>query len=318
MNKKAVVFGGSGFLGSHVCDALVDSGYQVRVFDRRVSPYLKSGQEMIAGDILDELSVEKAAAGCAIVYNFAGISDIDEAADKPFESIKTNILGNAVILDACRKTKPERFVFASSIYVYSKYGSFYRSSKQACELLIENYNEVYGLPYTILRYGSLYGPRSDERNYIYHVLKQALVDGKIIREGDGEEIREYIHVWDAARCSVDILRKEFVNQQVIITGNQQLKVKDLLVMIKEILGNKINIEYTDPRDNYHYEVSPYTFMPKLAKRIVSSTYLDLGQGIFKSIQAMFEELNNPEASDGPVTGKQPQKRPRSLKAGIKK
>ena len=318
MNNKAIVFGGSGFLGSHVCDALVDSGYRVAVFDRRVSPYLKAGQEMIVGDILDEAAVKKAVEGCRIVYNFAGISDIDEAADKPFESIKSNILGNAVILEACRKAKPERFVFASSVYVYSKYGSFYRSSKQACELLIENYNEVYALPYTILRYGSLYGPRSDERNYIYHVLKQALVEGKIIREGDGEEIREYIHVCDAARCSVDILCKEFVNQQVIITGNQQLKVKDLLAMIREILGNKINIEYTDPRDNYHYEVSPYTFMPKLAKRIVSSTYLDLGQGIFKSIQSMFEELNSPAVPKGLIIEKQPQKKPKCAKAGTKK
>lgn len=300
MHEKAIVFGGSGFVGSHVADTLNDSGYKVSIYDCRKSPYLKDNQEMIVGDILDEKLVKKAVKDCQIVYNFAGIADIEEASQKPLESIKSNILGNAIILDACRKKKIKRFVYASSIYVYSKTGSFYRSSKQACELLIENYNEVFGLPYTILRYGSLYGPRADKRNFIYQVLKQALQEGQIVREGDGEDIREYIHIHDAAQCSVDILSEEFKNQYVIITGNQQMKVNDVLIMIKEILNNKIEIKYKKPSYNYHYEVSPYAFAPKMAKRIVSPTYLDLGQGILQLVQDIYEEFNPHSTHDGLV------------------
>lgn len=298
VQMRVTVFGGSGFLGSHVADCLTDAGYKVTIFDCKNSTYLRPEQEMIVGNILDEKIVEKIVKSSDIVYNFAGIPDIDGAIENPTESVKSNILGNTVILEACRKTKIKRFVFASSLYVYSKSGSFYRSTKQACELLIENYNEIFGLPYTILRYGSLYGPRVDERNFVYSIIKQALKEGKITREGDGEEIREYIHVYDAARCSTGILTDEFINQHVMITGNQQMKVKDLLLMIKEMLNNKIEIEYKPPKITSHYEITPYTFAPKLAKRIISKTYVDLGQGLLELMQSLYKQLNLHPDYDG--------------------
>lgn len=298
MPKRVVVFGGSGFLGSHVADVLSDTGYKVTIYDAKGSPYLGTSQEMVIGDIMDYPRVEEIVKGVDIVYNFAGIADIEEASQRPIDSVRYNVLGNTIILEACRNAGIERFVFASSLYVYSKAGSFYRSTKQSCELLIENFYEVYGLPYTILRYGSLYGPRADAKNFIHNILTSAVSSGKIIREGDGEELREYIHVYDAAKSSVEVLAKEFENQHVIITGSQQMKVKDLLSMIKEMMNNRIEIEYVDPNIGYHYEITPYTFAPKLAKRIISKTYFDLGQGIFERIQSIYKELNPLPVCDG--------------------
>jgi len=297
---KVIVFGGSGFLGSHVADALTDAGYEVTIYDLKPSPYLRDSQQMVVGDILDQDKVKKAIEGCDVVYNFAGIADIEDASQRPLDSVKFNILGNSIILEESRMAKVKRFVFASSLYVYSKAGSFYRSTKQSCELLVENYQEIFGLSYTILRYGSLYGPRADERNFIYRIIKQALIEEKIVRDGDGEEIREYIHVYDAAKGSVEILSDEFVNQYVIITGNQQMKVKDLLLMIKEMLDNRIKVEYIPATINYHYEITPYTFAPRLARRILSNTYVDLGQGILKSIQTIYKEINSLPPYDGLV------------------
>lgn len=288
---RAVIFGGSGFLGSHVADALTNSGHKVVIYDLKPSPYLKNSQTMITGDILDHPKVEEAVSSCDVVYNFAGIADIDEASTKPLETIKINILGNSIILEACRKARIKRFVFASSLYVYSKAGSFYRSAKQACELLIENYNEAFGLPFTILRYGSLYGPRADGRNFIFSIIKQALTESKIIRYGDGEELREYIHVLDAAKGSTEILSDEFVNQYVILTGNQQVRIKDILFMIKEMLNNKMEIEFLSPKGSFHYEITPYSFAPKICKRLISRTYLDLNQGILETIYDMYHQLN---------------------------
>lgn len=289
--KKTIVFGGSGFLGSHVADALTEAGHDVTIYDIRPSAYIKKTQKMIVGDIMDEKSVQKAVGGCDYVYNFAGIADIGEASQEPLESIKYNILGNSIILDASRKAGVKRFVFASSIYVYSKSGAFYRSTKQACELLTENYHEVFGLPYTILRYGSLYGSRSDDKNYIHKLIRQALTEGRVTREGDGEEIREYINVHDAANGSVEILSDEFANQCVIIAGEQRMKVKDLLIMIKEMLDNKIEIEYLPSKASSHYEITPYVFTPRVAKRIMSKTYFDLGQGMLSCIQEVYKEIN---------------------------
>jgi len=143
------------------------------------------------------------------------------------------------------------------------------------------------VPYTILRYGSLYGPRAGKNNFVSRVLRQALSEGKIVREGDGEEIREYIHVLDAARVSVEILTEEFANQYSIISGEQAIKVKDLLLMIKEMLDNKVKIEYIPPRTNFHYEITPYTFSPRLAKKVVCKTYVDLGQGLLKIMEDIY-------------------------------
>lgn len=286
---KAIVFGGGGFLGSHVADTLTSRGYTVTVFDLHKSKYLNGSQKMVVGSILNEEEVQRAVENCDIVYNFAGIADIDEARLKPIKTVETNVLGNTIILEACRLHNVKRFVFASSLYVYSSSGSFYRSSKQACELIIENFNEAYGLPYTILRYGSLYGPRADDRNWVNKALKQAIIEKKIIREGDGEEIREYIHVQDAAKSSVDILVKEYENQYVLITGQQQMKIKEIMIMIREMLNNHIELEFIPNKSNVHYEITPYNFRPKMAKKIVNAYYLDMGQGILQCLEDIYKE-----------------------------
>ena len=295
---KAIVFGGSGFLGSHVADCLTDKGFEVVVFDIVRSPYLRDDQSMVVGDILDFDRVEEALRGCDYVYNFAGIADIGVACQKPLKAIEINVLGNTNILDACKIHKVKRFIFASSIYVYSDLAPFYRSSKQACELIIEDYQKTFGLDYTILRYGSLYGIRGNEFNFIYKIIKQAIEERKITRKGDGEEIRDYINVLDAARCSIEILSEEFKNQYVMITGTQSTKVKDLLIMIKEIFHGDIDIEYVPGDNEGHYEITPYSFRPRVAKKFVSNYYYDLGQGILDVIYEVYSKshknLNNLE------------------------
>lgn len=116
VNETVVVFGASGFLGSHVADALSAAGYRVRLFDRSPSPYLKNNQEMIIGDIMNLDQVIEAAKGTSIIYNFAAIADIDEANDKPIPTATINVLGNMHALEAARIAGARRFVFASSIY----------------------------------------------------------------------------------------------------------------------------------------------------------------------------------------------------------
>ena len=283
---KVTVFGGSGFLGSHVADVLTDRRHKVTIFDKMPSVYLRDGQEMIIGDALDLNAVRNALKGADVVYNFIALADIDEASTRPIDTARVNILGNVNILEAAKDAGIKRFIYSSSIYVYSDAGSFYRSSKQACELFIENYEKLYGLDYTILRYGSLYGPRSDERNWIYKVLKQAILEKKIIREGNGEEIREYIHVQDAAKLSVDILGDEYRNRRIIIAGNEQIKVKDLLTMMKEILKGEVDIEFIPAKQNNHYEITPYVFNPQIATKMRGKEHLDMGQGILNILSEL--------------------------------
>lgn len=288
---KITVFGGSGFLGSHVCDKLSDAAHHVTIFDRITSPWLRRDQEMIVGDILDESAVFDAVKGADIVFNFAGIADIGEANQNPPDTVKYNILGNVIILEACLKAKIKRYVFSSSVYVYSDTGGFYRCSKQACEIFIENYNRTHDLEYTILRYGSLYGPRADERNAIYRFTKQALQLRKISYYGNPEAMREYIHVEDAARISVEILKPEFANEHIVLTGHQAMTIDNLFKMISEILGESLEFEYENSHDSGHYIISPYSFNPRVGKKIAPALHVDLGQGLLRVIEELYEKLN---------------------------
>lgn len=281
---RVVVFGGSGFIGSHVADELTEKGHEVRIYDLQPSPYLKKGQEMIIGDILDRNKARDVVKGCDVAYNFAGMADLDTATTKPVDTINQNILGNANILDACVEAGLKRFVYASTIYVYSSLGGFYRCSKQAAEQYIEEYQVKHGLNFTILRYGTVYGPRADERNSVYRYLKQALTEGKITCYGTGEEFREYVHVRDVAKLSVDILSEEFKNKHVIITGQHPVKFKDMLSTIKEMLGHKVEIEFRPPEKGIaHYSMTPYSFAPKIGQKLVSNYYTDFGQGLLECL-----------------------------------
>jgi UDP-glucose 4-epimerase len=288
---KIIVFGGSGFLGSHVADALSAKGHEVLIFDARPSPYRNQAQEMIVGDILDEELVKKSVSGCDAVYNFAGISDIDECVSRPIEAIKFNIVGNAILLEAAREAKVKRFVFASSVYVYSDAGAVYRTTKQSCELFIETYYHVHKLPYTIVRYGSLYGDRADMRNSIYKHVYNALSQGKIIYHGDGDEIREFIHVRDAAELSVRVLGPEFENQHVILTGHRAMQYGEILAMIKEMAGKPVEIEYHPKTSETHYKTTPYSFNPKLGKKLANNPYIDLGQGLLGCMREIHKNIH---------------------------
>lgn len=288
-NMNIIVFGGSGFLGSHVCDKLSDAGHTVTIFDIAGSRYLRDDQNMIVGDILDEEKVKQAVKGKDIVFNFAGIADIGQANNRPVDTVKYNILGNTILLEACCDSEVKRFVFASSAYVYSKSGGFYRCSKQACELYIEMFNKNYGLEYTILRYGSLYGPRAGADNAIFRFVAQALKENKISYEGSPESLREYIHVEDAALCSIEILKPDYKNQNILLTGHQSITVGNVLKMIAEILGKDIEFVFEKDLATKHYEITPYSFNPRIGKKLTTPFHEDLGQGILRVIEEQYLE-----------------------------
>lgn len=286
---KAIVLGGSGFVGSHVADALVDAGHQVTVFDRSPSPWLRDGQQYLAGDVTDLDSVVAAVDGHEVVYNFAGIADIDECRVRPVDTVRVNVLGNVHALEAARQAGVKRYVFASTIYVASESGSFYRASKQASEVYVEEYSREHGLPYTILRYGTLYGRRAGETNSVHRYLRQALHERRVNAVATGDELREYIHVEDAARLSVEVLADQFAGEQIVVTGHHTMRFRDLMKLIQEIVGPDVAIEMTAPGDDdtsAHYSITPYHFRPKLPRKLVSTHYTDLGQGLIDCLEEL--------------------------------
>jgi len=177
MSKKVIVFGGAGFIGSYVVEELLRRNYEVIAADIKLSKYI-SEEIFEECDILDKEKVNELVSKVDIVYNFAGYANLDDAIANPIRTIELNVLGNMNILEASRRNNIERFIYASSAYAMSDKGSFYGISKLTSEKLIEEYYKKFGLKFTIIRYGSVYGDREFYNNYIYndyytrHFLKQ--------------------------------------------------------------------------------------------------------------------------------------------------
>lgn len=285
---KVVVVGGAGFMGSHAADELTNRGYAVTILDTAASPWISGNQQMIVGDILDQSSLNEALTGAKYVYHFAGISDIAEAKERPYDTLNLNVMGTTKVLEASVQANVDRIVYASTMYVYSPYGSFYRASKQSAETIIEAYHEAFGLDFTILRYGSLYGPRAQEWNGLKRYVNQLVKFGKLDYWGTGNERREYIHALDAARLSVDILDPIHANRAITVTGQQVLKSDEMIDLLFEITGKERAVNYIVRDDHHgHYTSTPYRYTPKQAKKLVPDEFIDLGEGILELV----EELN---------------------------
>jgi UDP-glucose 4-epimerase len=294
MKKKnrVIVFGGSGFLGSAVVKKLLQKKCEVTVFDMTSPSY--AGMDSLSyfkGDILNIEEVKSAISGHNIVYNFAGAADLEDSINNPLRYLNLNIIGNANILNSAVEVGAvDRFVYASSAYALSEKGAFYGASKRASEKITQIYHRNFGINYTILRYGSVYGPGADEANRIYRFIKQAVDDGVIIYPGDGLEEREYIHVEDAAELSLTILEDFGENQSFILTGNERFNYCDVLNIIREIMGSSINIKLLGEDYRGHYSLTPYSFDPDVGKKISNNPSIDFGQGILQCIQEYYSTV----------------------------
>lgn len=287
--NKVLVIGGSGFMGSHTADLLSDNGYIVTILDKVKSPWLREDQTMLVGDAMDSNVLTSAMNKIDYVFYFAGIADIAEAKVNPYKTIEVNIMGLTKALEAGVKNNIAKFVYASTMYVYSAQGSFYRASKQAAEVIIEAYQENYQLSTVLLRYGSLYGPRSQNWNGIKGFARQVVNHGAIEYPGNGSEIREYIHVKDAAKLSVKALHDDYENKAITITGNQSMRVADMFSMLFEIAGKEFNVKYLDDQlGASHYGNTPYRYTPKSSLKVIPTEFVDLGQGLLDIV----EEIHN--------------------------
>ena len=287
MISKAVVVGGSGFIGSHVADYLSDVGYQVTIYDQTKSKWIRNNQEIVIGDVQDSEKLNQTIAGAEVVYNFVALADLNQALEQPLKTVNINILGNLNVLEACRAHGVKRFIYASTVYVHSREGGFYRCSKQASEAYIEEYQKIYGLDYTILRYGSLYGPRADETNGMYRVVQSAIKNGVVSYKGDIDAMREYIHVEDAARASVDILGDEFINESLVLTGQEPMRVINMLKILSEILGfSPESVKFIKDKYAGHYVRTPYAYQPRLGRKYIPPIHVDLGQGLLQVINEL--------------------------------
>mgnify|MGYP006076400317 CR=1 FL=1 len=290
-----LVIGGAGFLGSHLVDYLEKAKHRVTIYDKNYGHFKKKDKKkIILGDINNYNKLSRVIKNKDVVYNYAAISDIGETIFNPIQTTKNNILANVLILNLCVKFKIKKFIFASTIYVHSSQGSFYKVSKQSSELFIEEYYKKFGLNYSIIRFGSVFGPRASKKNGLSKIIHKALVEKKIFYSGTKKAVRKFIYVKDAARGGVEVLKKKYNNKNLLLTGNSSTKITDVLKKISLILKIKKKPTFSNSISEGHYNISPYSYIPKKDLKMKIKNTISLKDGIFELIKDIKknEQKNN--------------------------
>ena len=256
---KTVVTGGSGFIGSHVVDALVEAGHEVTVIDHRVRPH-RDDVRFEDVDLMDFSSVLTAIRGAEHVFHLAAVSNVNVAHKYPVYATGLNVMGTAHALEAARLNGVKRFYLASTVWVYNGApadetvpfylngaGHIYTSSKIAAEMLCHNYQQLYDLPVTILRYGIPYGPRMREELLIPIFIRKALHGEPLTVAGTGGQFRKFLYVTDLARAHLLAMDERAARETYNIEGARRVTILEVAEGIREILGDQVRIEFVAAR-----------------------------------------------------------------------
>jgi UDP-glucose 4-epimerase len=239
-----LVTGGSGFIGSHVVDKLMDNDLDVKVFDMR-KPH-REDVKFIKGDIVSVEELNAAMKDVEYVFHIAALSNINKVVENPLETVDLNIMSTVKVLEAARNSRVERVICASSYFVGSGSGHLYTTTKASSEMLCKDYYTLYGLPFTILRYGTAYGPRSRGEDVISIFVKRALSHQPLTIHGDGNQSRNFIYAEDLAEGNVAALKEIAKNQTYNLEGMRPITVKEVAETVKKLIGD-VEIEYKEER-----------------------------------------------------------------------
>ena len=266
------VTGGAGFIGSHLCDALVDAGANVRIIDD-----LSNGRtenlariadriELIEGSILDERALTRAVAGSEIIFHLAAIASVPRSVKEPRLYFDVNAGGTLRVLEAARSARVRRVIYAASSSAYGDRPDLpkietmsplplspYASAKFAGEHLLRTYCHCYGLEGLSLRYFNIFGPRQRADSPYAAVIPRfahAMMNHqKPVIYGDGTQTRDFTYVANAVDAnlmagSVDRrLRGEHIN----IACGHSLSLLDVLHAIARELSVPPVHELAPPR-----------------------------------------------------------------------
>jgi len=281
---KILIIGGSGFIGGNLVACLLKKKHTVTVFDL-ITPSIQSKKLLfVKGDISNTGLLKKIIKRNQIVYHLAGISDIGEAATIPIETVNINILATVKILEICSKFKIKRFIFASTVYVHSSQGGFYRTSKKSAELYIQEYWEQNKLKSTILRYGTIYGPSNNLKNNINKITNHALKKNIVQYEGSNLAKRNIIHVTDVGELSVKILQKKYENKAVLITGKKNIKIKNIMKIVQKQLDIKKPLFFKSRKLIGHYISNPFTYKKPKEFKLTPNKEIKMRDGINQVIK----------------------------------
>ena len=269
-NKKVLITGAGGFIGSNLAEHCVEKGWRVKAFVRynsnnswgwlETSRY-KNEIEVVSGDMRDYDSVSSAIKGCDAVFHLAALIGIPYSYRSPLAYIKTNIEGTYNLLQSARKYTLESILITSTSEVYgtAQYvpideqhpvvgQSPYSASKIAADQLAISFHRSFDLPVKIVRPFNTYGPRQSARAIIPTVITQICAGKKDLKLGNTSPTRDLTYVMDTARGFLAVAKeKAFIGQVTNIGNNEEITIGNLVKLIAELMGVQINIITAEER-----------------------------------------------------------------------
>ncbi|KQV11482.1 NAD-dependent dehydratase [Pseudomonas sp. Root329] len=269
---RILVTGGAGFIGSHLVEALLESGYSVRVLDDLSSgklsnlPIDRCHLTLVVGDVADAPTVERAMKDCSAVVHLAAVASVQASVDDPVATHQSNFVGTLNICEAMRQAGVRRVVYASSAAIYGNNGEGmaitedtpknpltpYATDKLASEHFLDFYRRQHGLEPVILRFFNIYGPRQDPSSPYSGVIsifsERAQKKLPITVYGDGEQTRDFVYVDDLVKVLVQaVAESEPIIEPVNVGFNRSTSVNELVATLSELLGRPVTLNHDAPR-----------------------------------------------------------------------
>lgn len=269
---RALVTGGSGFIGSNIVKLLLEKGYEVRVIDNLTSGYLvniidyvKSGQVKFysGGGILDHNTLEKAMDGVDVVFHLAASVGRQRSIDNPQLDAEINVIGTINVLEVMRKKGVRRIVYSSSAAIFGeletptidenhpqKADCQYGVSKLAAEKLVLAYHGLYGIDGICLRYFNIYGinQRFDLYGNVIPIFAKRIYSGEPITiYGDGTQTRDFVNVEDVALANYIASTSDIKSDVFNIGSGTSITINTLAEMMQDIADIHVGINYAPER-----------------------------------------------------------------------
>jgi UDP-glucose 4-epimerase len=265
-STQPLVTGGAGFIGSNIVKRLLEQGNQTVVLDDLSSGYkenLLSEVKFIKGDIRDRETVEKAMAGCGVVFHLAASVGNKRSIDDPLTDAAINVLGTLNVLEAARKHGIQRIVFSSSAGIFGELKTLpiaedhpqdpdspYGTSKLAAEKMCLVYNKLYEMKNVCLRYFNVYGlnQRYDAYGNVIPIFANRILKGEPLTiYGDGEQTRDFVNVADVAAANIAAAFSSKAHGVFNIGSGTRVTINELARMIQEAAGVEVGQEFDPPR-----------------------------------------------------------------------
>jgi nucleoside-diphosphate-sugar epimerase len=269
--KIALVTGGAGFIGSHLTEALLSDGCEVRVIDDLSTGHLSNLRHIrdritfYQGDIRDQELLTKASRGCDVIFHEAAVVSVPKTVEDPINSATVNEMGTLFVFEAARQNNVKRVVYASSSAVYGddpalpkhetmrpKPQSPYAVQKLSGEIYARLYLDLYGVETVSLRYFNVYGPRQDPSSPYSGVISifmtKATSKETPVIYGDGEQYRDFIYVKDVVRANLLAAVANGASGGIFNIGRGKItSINSLWEMISKRVGFDIKPKYEPSR-----------------------------------------------------------------------